>query len=376
MNSRVAFITNLCPYYRRPLFERLSRLLDVTFFFFSDGRESYLGSAVQHELGNFTVKEVRRTRIAGQPLLIGLEKELNRANYDVVIKCLNGRLMMPYTYTLARRRGLPFVLWTGMWHHPRTLAHAITRPMVEHIYRHSDAIVTYGSHVSRFVESVPGVAPDKVHVAGQAIEASRFAKVSRDPHQPPVVLFVGRLTEEKGIYSLIKAFRELTPTHAKLRIVGAGPDEAALRDFAAASDGVEFVGALSQGDIPREFSRARCLVLPSVTTRTFREPWGLVINEAMASGLPVVATDAVGAAAGGLVMHRQNGLVVPEGDPKALASGIKRLIEDPTLSQRMGQKAREDVAAFSYDRMARAFVGSVRHALSATRDRSGHRTRG
>ncbi len=61
------------------------------------------------------------------------------------------------------------------------------------------------------------------------------------------------------------------------------------------------------------------LVLPSIPTRTFREPWGLVVNEAMNRGLAVIASDAVGAAAGGLVRDGRNGLVVPAGDPAALA---------------------------------------------------------
>ena len=62
------------------------------------------------------------------------------------------------------------------------------------------------------------------------------------------------------------------------------------------------------------------LVVPSVPTRTFREPWGLVVNEAMNQGLAVIATDAVGAAAGGLVRDGENGLIVPAGDERALAA--------------------------------------------------------
>ena len=70
------------------------------------------------------------------------------------------------------------------------------------------------------------------------------------------------------------------------------------------------------------------LVVPSIRTRTFREPWGLVVNEAMNRGLPVIASDAVGAAAGGLVRDGVNGLVVPAGDSAALAAAIRRLAGD------------------------------------------------
>ena len=59
-------------------------------------------------------------------------------------------------------------------------------------------------------------------------------------------------------------------------------------------------------------------VLPSITTRLFKEPWGLVVNEAFNQGVPVIATDAVGAAAGGLVENGVNGFVVPEGNSRAI----------------------------------------------------------
>jgi glycosyltransferase involved in cell wall biosynthesis len=106
-------------------------------------------------------------------------------------------------------------------------------------------------------------------------------------------------------------------------------------------------------------------VIPSITTALDREPWGVVVNEAMHSGVPVIATDAVGAAAGGLVVDGRNGLVVPERDPTALADAMLRLIRDPELATRMGEAARRDVAAFNYPRMAQAFLDAVQFAIAA-----------
>ena len=70
------------------------------------------------------------------------------------------------------------------------------------------------------------------------------------------------------------------------------------------------------------------LVVPSLPTRDFLEPWGLVVNEAFHQGVPVIATDAVGAAAGGLVRHEHTGLIVPAGDARALRAAIHRLHDD------------------------------------------------
>ena len=94
-------------------------------------------------------------------------------------------------------------------------------------------------------------------------------------------------------------------------------------------------------------------------TRTFREPWGLVVNEAMNRGLPVIASDAVGAAAGGLVRDGRNGLVVRAGDPGALAGAIGRLAADVSLRARLGKAAAEDVRAFSHDAWAQGFSAAL-----------------
>ena len=94
-------------------------------------------------------------------------------------------------------------------------------------------------------------------------------------------------------------------------------------------------------------------MLPSIPTRDFREPWGLVTNEAFNQGVPVIATDAVGAAAGGLIEHERTGLVVPAGDAEALAGALRRLHDDPALRARLGAAARAAVALLHARRVGR-----------------------
>jgi glycosyltransferase involved in cell wall biosynthesis len=96
----------------------------------------------------------------------------------------------------------------------------------------------------------------------------------------------------------------------------------------------------------------------------FREPWGLVVNEAMSTGTPVIASDAVGAAAGGLVRDGKNGLVVPEREPETLAAAMKALLEDPQHARSLGAQARSDVMEFDHARMAQAFLDAIDHALA------------
>ena len=100
-------------------------------------------------------------------------------------------------------------------------------------------------------------------------------------------------------------------------------------------------------------------VIPSIRTRGFREPWGLVANEAMNQSTPVIASDEVGAAAGGLVRHERNGLVVPAGDVPALAGALRRLHDDPALRGELGANARRDVAAYTFEAWAAGFAGAL-----------------
>ena len=143
-----------------------------------------------------------------------------------------------------------------------------------------------------------------------------------------MVLFVGQFEERKGIDDLLAAFDEGDRPGAELRLVGNGSLEEHIRRRIDGSSRVTIVGHVPQDDLPAELERATCLVLPSVTTRETNEPWGLVVNEAMHAGLPVVATDAVGAAVGGLVRNGQNGYVVPERNPERLGDAMQRLLDD------------------------------------------------
>jgi len=128
------------------------------------------------------------------------------------------------------------------------------------------------------------------------------------------------------------------------------------------------LGAVDPVELRNVYAASDVLVLPSIATRTFREPWGLVINEAMNRGLPVIVSDAVGAAAGGLVRDGVNGLVVEAGDSDALAHAIVRLAEDPQLRDRLGSQGAQDVRNYSYDAWAEGFSAALA-SLELARER-------
>jgi glycosyltransferase involved in cell wall biosynthesis len=365
---RVAFIDYLPAHYRQRLYERLAERMEVDFYFYSDERERFWNRKLPLAAsGDFRRVELRRLRVADQMVMPGVLPRLNPRRYDAVIKSLNGRLMLPLTWAASRARGLPFVLWTGMWYHPQSRFHRLSRPLTEAIYRQAGAIVAYGEHVRRFVLQTPGVAPTKVFVAGQAVEPETFSAVPPANGDSSCVLFVGQLKEYKGIAELLAAWAGLDEPRATLRVVGNGPLEPDVRAAAARDGRVQLAGYVPQAQLPAELADARCLVLPSITTAVDREPWGLVVNEAMHAGRPVVVSDAVGAAAGGLVRQGENGLIVPEKQPLALREALETLLGDRERTRRMGEQARRDAARFTHDRMAAAFEQAVAHAVESRR---------
>jgi glycosyltransferase involved in cell wall biosynthesis len=359
---RIALITNLCPHYRRPLYELLSDRFVLDCFFFAEP-DAPPGSVTTVSYSDrITRVELSRISLLGQPLLPGLARRLTLARYDAIIMDLSGRLMVPYVYLVARARGIPFVLWTGVWHHPLTTFHRLSRGLTETVYRRSDAILVYGDHVRRALLAVHGVDDEKIFTAAQSVDGGRFGSMSKVAESREL-LYVGRLEPEKGVSDLLAAFARVTDPSAQLAIAGSGSQDTDVSRSAAADPRLRVVGFVSQDDLPEHYARARALVVPSVTTREDREAWGLVVNEAMHVGLPVIATDAVGAAAHGLVEDGVTGLVVEEGDPEGLGAAMARVLADDQLASELGRRARERVSTYTFDAMADSFETAVEFGI-------------
>jgi len=269
----------------------------------------------------------------------------------------------------ARARRAPFVLWVGIWEHPSTPFHRLSRPFVRHLYRRADAVLVYGTHVAEFVARESG-RRDRVVVVPQVVDNDAFRRRPRDDEVASVrgdllpdalvALYVGRIEPEKGLDVLLHALAAAPAWH--LSIVGDGGGRADIEALARAlgcAHRVRFRGYVEQRSLPPHLYAANLLVVPSVSTATFREPWGLVINEAMNAGLPVIASDAVGAAAGGLVVDGRTGFVVPERSAGALAGALRRL-EDERVRAVFGAAGRERVTAWSFASAADAIESAIR----------------
>jgi glycosyltransferase involved in cell wall biosynthesis len=271
----------------------------------------------------------------------GVGRLAGSGRFRAVVAGLSGRVALPSAYLGARAARVPFVLWATIWRHPRTAAHALSYLPLRHIYRHADAIATYGPHVSEYVRAKG--ARNCVAVAPQSVDDAFWsAPATPTRHAPFQVMFAGRLVGEKGLPVLLRAWRAsgLQAPEVALIMVGDGP----FRARAVATGAICPGGPLAPEQVRSFYAGSDVVVVPSVPTRDFLEPWGLVVNEAFDQGVPVIATTAVGAAAGGLVRNERTGLVVPAGDQGALAGALRRLHGDRELRARLGAAGRAAVA--------------------------------
>jgi glycosyltransferase involved in cell wall biosynthesis len=338
----VLFVAGHVPAYRAGALARLHEREGIELALFG-GRLRHGGETdVALELPHRRVRPLELGRLAAS------------GDYRAVVVPTAGRVAPLASWAGARRARVPLILWASLWAHPRTAAHALSYLPLRRLYATADAVVTYGPHVSAYVRArgarnvfeapqsvdngfwrAQGIAPAIAAWPGEA--ACRF-------------LFVGRDAPEKGAAVLREAWRSsgLRPPAAALLLVG-GEDAAPFGEGAAAA------GAARAEQLRTLYAAADVLVVPSVATRTFREPWGLVTNEAMNRSLPVIASDAVGAAAGGLVRDGTNGVVVPAGDSRALAAALQRLASEPQLRARLGAAGAGDVAAYTHEAWAQGF---------------------
>jgi glycosyltransferase involved in cell wall biosynthesis len=195
----------------------------------------------------------------------------------------------------------------------------------------------------------------KAHVLlGAAEEPPRTG--SRETRSPPMVLFVGRLVARKGVDDLLRAFAIVKSRlpEVRLSIVGDGPEMehlVRLRGQLGLSDSVDFKGTLTGPRLDQEYEQSSLFVLPSkdVASDPANEGLGLALIEASMHSKPLVGTLHGGIPE--IVRHGENGLLVPPGDPNALAAAVVTILTDPERARSMGSAALQSaLSRFSWDR--------------------------
>jgi glycosyltransferase involved in cell wall biosynthesis len=222
---------------------------------------------------------------------------------------------------------------------------AVSRFVVQPTY---DAAFVAGDRQADFARRL-GFPTERIIPGVYTGDYERFAAVaaSREGALPPsAFLFVGRLVPDKGVDILAEGYqryRSRTDDPWPLLVAGTGSDGYLLHGV----EGVEMLGFVQPSDLPDVFARAGCLVLPSRF-----EPWGAVIHEAAAAGLPIACTWVAGAALR-LVLDGYNGVVMSPDDPEALAAALDRISSVADGERRaMGEASAQLARQFSPARWA------------------------
>lgn len=225
----------------------------------------------------------------------------------------------------------------------------LIKPLVRRVWRQAARVIAVSDTLQALaLRTWP---EGRIDVVPNGVDVDRFQPLCRDETAPKeegiALLVVARLIEIKGIQHLLTAL-SLLPEEMRrkihLRLCGTGPYEAELRRRAeqvGMTAQVEFSGLVSYEEIPARLHEADLFVLPSL-----QEGLPLSLLEAMASGLPVVATTVGGIP--GMVKDGENGLLVPAADPTALRDALVRLLTNPVLRRSLGASARRTAEAWSW----------------------------
>lgn len=279
-----------------------------------------------------------------------------------------------------------WIAWAGSWlsgkpllmrgesnglQEPAGLKGSVKRAAVKTFLARSKGLLAIGARNAEFYRSC-GVSSKRIFLTPYAVDNSFFLgqalhhtgqkvalrKSVGIPSDLPVILFSGKFQEKKRPLDLLRAFRivrEQTP--AALVFVGDGALRAELERFIEENQlkNVYLMGFRNQTEIAQFYALSDIFVLPSDF-----EPWGLVVNEAMCFGLPIVASDQVGAAAD-LVQEGVNGYIFPVGDVDALAQRLVRLIQDTTLRQHMGEASERAISEWGLEHTVQGILAALQH---------------
>jgi glycogen(starch) synthase len=277
------------------------------------------------------------------------------ARADVVHVHLGEDLaVLPVGAAVARLHRLPLVLTvhTSLRH---TLAvgdlrSAVLKTLGGPIERWGEAVLVITPRLYRLLAS-EGIDENRIHLIPPGVNPSLFEGPFEDPFASigrPRVLFVGRLSPQKGVSTLVAAAGLLEHPSAQVLLVGDGPERKALEREAkriGVGDHMHFVGFLAHDRLPAVLVHADLLVLPSIY-----EELGTVLLEAMQAALPIVASNIGGIP--DVIEDGVNGLLVPPGEPEALARAIDRLLADRDLARRLSEGAHERAKDYDWEVLA------------------------
>jgi glycosyltransferase involved in cell wall biosynthesis len=374
---RVALVTNIVAPYRVPVFRRLAATPGWQLRIFTSA-VTEVGRSWSVDTGDLDVALVPGISSvehgATRHLPLGLPRALRRFRPDVVVSAeLGARSWIAWASCALLR--IPLVLWS---YPPRVeieLVGGAVLALRRALLARADAVIGMGTQ-AREVLGAWGAAPEAIHDAPNAhdeeglckalaavdAEAGRIGLRAALGCRERVALYAGRLLASKGVALLLDAWDELDPDlrdEWTLCFVGDGPLEGRVRHASRTHRPGEIVHvpAVPPAEVAAFYSASELLVLPSL-----REAWGLVVNEAMASGIPVCASRLVGCA-DDLVREGETGWLFDPRIAQEFSGALARALACPDRAA-LGARAREHIARFGPDAMATGIRTAIDFAAS------------
>lgn len=373
---RVLLLHNFLTPYRIPLFEALAARVDLEVWIYGDVASIREWEHKTDGLG-FRCRLLPHWNIPtgsrDYRILLNytIPRALARHAHDVTL-CMGWDAPASwYAAWEARRRGRPFVLWSGSTAGEPNWRRSLARPLVRWMVRGADARITYGTRARDYLIGLgadpdstwPAVraVPDDYGAAARALpEETRYAqRMALGIEARFLVFYCGQLIERKGLGDLLHAFARFQSGRADTALVvaGTGPRAQAFKNLAhrlGIAHQVHWLGHVPPERLPGWYALADLFALPS-----HEEVWGMVINEALACGVPVLTCEPVGAAPD-LLTEGENGYIVPARDPDALHGRLVHHFADAT--DRAAMRARVIARSDAY-RLADQ-VAAIHEALA------------
>ncbi len=227
----------------------------------------------------------------------------------------------------------------------------------------ADMIVAVSGFIRERLSAVAGIGKELITVVPMGADDSLFAASSIGRGDGKSLLFVGRLEEKKGVFYLIEAMKRVLQRYpdAVLKIVGDGTQRERLERLTSEkglSERVTFAGAVEHSRLPLLFAESTVFVAPSVNLDDDVEGLPVILLESIASGVPVVTTDAGGIT--DIIEDRVTGVLVPQRDAERLALGIMELLDDGKLREEISQRALARLRElFIWDAVAKKYLAVI-----------------
>ena len=363
MPRRIVILTEIIAPYRIPVFNVLARHaeVDLHVIFLAETDAALRQWPVYKNDIRFSYQVLPswRWRAWKNSFLInrGLWSALNKTNPQVIICGGYNYAASWEALVWARRHHARFVLWSES--NGRDARRGLTwvESIKTYFLRHCDGFVVPGKASFEYLQSL-GTPAASITTAPNAVDNDLFAAQAENvlTHAtefreklklpPRFILFVGRLVPEKGVFDLLDAYAKLESSlRSQVGLVYAGDGvsvaELARRAKRISPGAVCFPGFAHREDLAGLYALAEVLVLP-----THSDPWGLVVNEGMACGLPIIVSDVAGCSPD-LVKAGWNGYVVPSHDSENLKMAIDCLLRQPELRRQMSERSLERIRNYS-----------------------------